>query len=319
MKVLFVSSGNKEFNISPFVSSQGKSLENNGVVIDYFIIQGKGLIGYLKNIPILRKKIKMNGYDVIHSHYSFSGWISVLTFCKVPQVLSFMGTDVYGNVDEKGKPKLKGKINYFISKLIQPFVNQIIVKSKRLGNYVYLKNKMHVVPNGVDFERFKPVERSEARDKINLISNKKQILFLGNKNNARKNYALLKNAFEYLNSSEYDLLPFEYPVEKELIPYYINSADVVIMTSYLEGSPNVVKEAMACNIPVVSVDVGDVPEIIEKTQGCYIVEYEAKNLSDKIKKACTFKNTSGRKDISHLEINNVANTIIKIYNKAKGI
>jgi len=316
MRVLFVASGNKEFNVSPFVFSQGNSLENAGVELDYFIIKGKGILGYLKNIPELRKRVKSGNYDIIHSHYSYSAWVSLLSFSGLPQVVSFMGTDVYGDVNHKGKPKLRGKLNYLISKLIQPFMDEIIVKSERLGRYVYLKHKMHVVPNGVNFSIFRPQSKSEARKKIKLSSNKKQILFLGNKNNPRKNFSLLNDSLKQLDQNQFELLPFKYPIAKEKVPLYLNSADVVIMTSFLEGSPNVVKEAMACNKPIVSVDVGDVPEVIGNTEGCYVVDYNARQLANKIIEASNFEITTGRKDIEHLEINNIANRIISIYQKA---
>ena len=319
MYVLFVLGGNnKNFNVSAFIASQGKSLEDNGVKVDYFIIHGKGLKGYLGNIPRLSKILKSKKYDVIHSHYSFSAWISVLTLTRTPKIVSFMGSDIYGNINERGNPHLKGKFNYIISKLVQPFVNQIIVKSNRLGDYVFLKNKMHVVPNGVDFKKFTPIDKNYARKKIRLNSRKKQILFLGDKNNTNKNFALLDQAIRYLDLSIYQLLPFNYPIKKELIPLYINAADVVIMSSFSEGSPNVVKETMACNIPVVSVDVGDVKEVIAKTKGCYLSKYDPKDMAEKIVKAVSFKGkATGRKDIEYLEINIIASRIIDIYNSVK--
>jgi len=78
MKVLFVSSGNSKFGISPFIKSQGESLKENGVELDYYTIQGKGLKGYIANIKPLREKISKGNYDIIHSHYTLSGWTSLL-------------------------------------------------------------------------------------------------------------------------------------------------------------------------------------------------------------------------------------------------
>jgi teichuronic acid biosynthesis glycosyltransferase TuaC len=89
---------------------------------------------------------------------------------------------------------------------------------------------------------------------------------------------------------------------------------VVLLTSLWEGSPNVIKEAMACNTPIVSTDVGDVKEIIGKTEGCFITSFDPEDVSDKIKKALEFgKRTTGREDIKHLESGVVAKRIIAIY------
>lgn len=316
MKVLFISSGNKEFDISPFVLGQGKSLKQYDVDVDFFVLQGKGLKGYLKNIPLIKKQLKEKSYDLIHAHYSFSGWLAVLTFTNIPIVISYMGSDIYGKVNAKGKRNLKSYINTLISGLLQPFVSQIIVKSNRLAKFIYLKKKLNIVPNGIDFEKFKPIDKEIVYKKLNIEEGKYKILFLGNKANSNKNFKLLEKAINKLNPNKYELIPFTYPVNKDLVPVYINVANVVVLCSFFEGSPNIVKETMACNIPVVSVDVGDVPEVLSKTDGCYIVNYDADEMAEKIEKACNFIRTTGRKDIEHLKIENIAKKIVDIYKNA---
>ena len=72
---------------------------------------------------------------------------------------------------------------------------------------------------------------------------------------------------------------------KDLIPYYMNSADCILFTSIQEGSPNVIKEALACNIPIVSTNVGDVKERLETIDGCFVIDdYDAKNLAEALLK-----------------------------------
>jgi len=124
MKVLFVSSGNSEFGISPIVKNQGESLKQNGIDLDYFTIKGKGINGYLKNIPILKKYLKAHHYDIIHAHYSFCGWVTKLTLTKIPVIVSLMGSDTYGNVNIDGERKFYSYINILSAKLLQPFVKK---------------------------------------------------------------------------------------------------------------------------------------------------------------------------------------------------
>jgi len=102
--------------------------------------------------------------------------------------------------------------------------------------------------------------------------------------------------------------------DQNIIPYYMSAADILILTSLWEGSPNVIKEAMACNCPIVSTDVGDVKEIIRKTDGCYIASYDVVDVADKVGKALSFgRRTNGRQNIKHLDNNIIADKIISLY------
>ncbi len=315
MKVLFVSSGNSEFGISPIIKNQGESLKQNGMDLDYFTIKGKGIKGYLKNIPILKKYLKYHHYDVIHAHYSFCGWVSKLTLTKIPVIVSLMGSDTYGNVDLYGKKKSNSYINILSSKILQLFVKKIIVKSKNLESYTYLKNKVKIIPNGVDINKFKPIEKNICREKLNIDINYKLILFLGNPSDPRKNFNLLKNAINNIKDVNLKIIK-PYPVDNKDIVYFMNAADVLVMTSYLEGSPNVIKEAMACNLPIVSTDVGDVKEVIGDTEGCYICSYDPQDVAEKIKMALDYgKRTNGRERIIKLGLDSdsIAKKIINVY------
>lgn len=103
------------------------------------------------------------------------------------------------------------------------------------------------------------------------------------------------------------------------MPLYYNASDVLLFTSHREGSLNVIKEAMSCNLPIVSTNVGDVEWILGSTEGCYIFSFEVSDVVEKIKKAILFtsKNnrTSGRERIINLELDSesVAEKIISIY------
>jgi len=112
---------------------------------------------------------------------------------------------------------------------------------------------------------------------------------------------------------EVELLNVYGKSQKSLNKYY-NASEVLLLTSLYEGSPNVIKEAMACNISIVSTNVGDVKEIIGKTEGCYIASFDPKDMAEKIKMALNFnQRTNGRINIQHLEINKIARKIITVY------
>ena len=313
MKVLFVSSGNTDFKKIPFIESQEKSLIDQGISVDHFLIMGKGLKGYAQNIAALRKMIQSGNYDLLHAHYSYSGWIALFTGTSLPIVVSYMGSDVYGLVNESGQRTLKSYQEIFISKSLQPFVDKIIVKSKNLEDYIYLKKKASLIPNGVDFEKFQPRDKKLARAKLDLPLEKEIVLFLGSDANPRKNFQLCKEAFDTIKQENWELV-HPYPIDADLIPYYLNAASVLVLTSYLEGSPNVIKEAMASNTPIVATDVGDVREVIGKTEGCYLCSFDVQDVAKNIQQAINFgRPTMGRTNTSHLEINTIARRLIELY------
>jgi len=316
MKVLFVSSGNsKNFEIAPFIKAQGEDLRKLGVKVDFFLIKGKGIRGYIKNIPILRKHIKKNNYDLIHAHYVFSAWVALLTFTRKKIITSFMGSDTYGDVDLYGKRK---KISYFtiiIAKLIQPFLSKIIVKSKNLEEYIYLKSKCIILQNGVNLEKFYTLNYNETRKELGLDENKKYILFLGNKNDPRKNYKLLLDAFQEIKDNSIEILA-PYPIPHELVVKYLNAVDVLAFTSFLEGSPNVLKEAMACNLSIVTVNVGDSISVTEGVNGCYLASYKVVDFACQLNRAVKFGlKTQGRNKILDMKLDSksVAIKLLETY------
>ncbi len=297
----------------------GESLEKAGIKLDYFTIKEKGLKGYLKNIKLLHTFLKGNKFDLIHSHYGLCGLVTLLTFSNIPQVVSFMGDDVYGDADIRGKKRLIDYPIILSSKILQLFIDQAIVKSNDQVSDLWIKSKKKVIPNGVDTKRFKPIKKKCAKKNLNLETNSKYVLFLGDKNNLRKNFRLLANSLSLLTE------PFElispYPADHDKLIQYYNAAEFLIMTSYKEGSPNVIKEGMACNCPIVSTDVGDVSWVLGDTEGCFITTFDPGDIAGKMKLALEFADkkgrTKGRVQIHKLGLDSmsVAKKIIGIYKK----
>jgi len=302
MKVLFVSSGNSEFGISPIIKNQGESLRKNGIDLDYFTIKGKGIKGYLKNIAILKKYLKTHHYDIIHAHYSFSAMVASLAGAA-PLIVSFMGSDVQANIFWKLMIRLFSNVSWC----------KTIVKSSRMKNDIGISNVV-VIPNGVDLGRFKVIEKDVAKRKIGY-NNKRHIIFVSDPDRYEKNYQLAKSSFDLLKHDNIELNTI-YNINNDLMPYYYYGADLLLLTSLWEGSPNVIKEAMACNLPIVSTNVGDVKEILGATKGCYICSYDPKDVANKIKMALEFgKRTNGRERIKKLGLDSesIAMEIIKLY------
>lgn len=321
IKILFVSSGNSDvFQIAPFILAQGESLKKFGVILEYFNIKGKGLLGYLQNIKSLRSLIKANNFNLIHAHYGLSCWVAMLTLSKLPLVVSLMGDDAYGEFNKRGKINPFSIYLIVLSKLLQPFVKHIIVKSENIRKTVLFKYKCSVIPNGVNLKQFELVDKSIAKSVLKITGDAKILLFLGNPNDNRKNLDLLREAAKLVTETKIKIVT-PYPVTHKEVQLYLNASDVFILTSFNEGSPNVIKEAMACNCPIVSTDVGDVRWVFGETEGCYLTSFEIEDTSQKIKKALEFAektgSTKGRERIFELGLDSetIAKRIIAIYEK----
>lgn len=307
MRVLFVSSG-RSGRISPLIENQANSLASEGVKIDFFLVES-GIRGYFLSISNLRKKLTNSKYNIVHAHYSFSAFVATLAGAK-PLVVSLLGSDAY-------KGLVLSLITRYLSKDIWAAT---IVKTLDMQQRLGLSNA-HIIPNGVNIERFKPIPKSDARTFIRYNTESKLAVFVADPNRHEKNYMLavesIKKANERNNCSIV-LMPV-YNTPNEQIPYYMNAADLFLLTSKREGGVNVVKEAMACNIPIVSTDVGDVRENIEGVAGCFVCEQNVASISDAIIDALKVEKSDGRDRLLELGLDSktVAQRIIKIYEEAK--
>jgi glycosyltransferase involved in cell wall biosynthesis len=302
LKVLFVSSGSSIKGVGTIVRKQGESLIRAGIDVDFFTINKKGIFGYLISIPELIKRIKKDNIDLIHAHYSFSAFSAALAFTGKPLVVSLMGSDTM----KKGILKIAIKIFNRFS------WSKVIVKSRNMEKSVGIQN-CEIIPNGVDFEQFKPIPMALARKELNWDEDNKYIIFVSDPNRFEKNFSLAKESVRNLKEDNVELIAV-YNISHQYIPLYMSAANVLVLTSLWEGSPNVIKEAMACNLPIVSTDVGDVKELISSTDGCYIAPADPMDFAIELEKALGFtKPTNGRENIKFLDQNIIAEKIIGIY------
>jgi glycosyltransferase involved in cell wall biosynthesis len=286
--------------ISPFITEQVNSLKSLGVEVEYFLVDQKGIFGYLKKRQDLLKKIKAYKPELIHAHYGLSGLLANLQK-KVPVVTTYHGSDI------------NNTLVFPLSRICMMLsVYNIFVSAKNQKKSGIKKNNS-IIPCGVDLNLFVPMKKEEAKNKIKLDKNKKYVLFAGAFQNEVKNSKLAIEAVSMFPDVE--LLELN-GYTREQVAILMNAVDVALMTSFTEGSPQFIKEAMACNCPIVSVQVGDVPEVIANLEGCYISTYDPKDVAGKLNLAIDFaKRTDGRKRIIELKLDteNVAKRILGIY------
>lgn len=312
LKVLFVTSGNVVWKMSPFTRQQADSLQEAGVTVEHFQVAEQGIKGYLRAVKRLRKYLAEHPVSLIHAHYSYLGWVADLARRKEKLIVSFLGSDIYAPLGSKNgiANRLLQRVTCWHARLR---LDLSILMSERMHKIFGSSRHYVVLSDGINFKKFFPVERWQARKAIGWPEDKKIVLFAANPARPVKNFALAEKTVELLRDEQVLLKSFV-DVPDELINYYYNAADVLLMTSRHEGSPNVVKEAMACNLPIISTDVGDVREVIAGTPGCSIcppdTEALAKALAVTLDKGVR---TDGRERVCHLELSAVTQQMICLY------
>lgn len=270
MRILYAASFNSG-HFAPFIVEQANSICELGHEVDFFGIKGKGVWGYLSNYKLLLEKISEFKPDIIHAHYGLSGLLCNLQR-KIPVVTTYHGSDI-NDKRVRAFSRMAMKLsawNVFVSKRTQDMVNP--------------KRHCSLVPCGVDTEIFMPLD--------NVKSDVKFVLFAGAFDNSTKNVSLARSAVDLLNSSKDSIKLVELKGYSRVeVAELMNRASCLLLTSLAEGSPQVVKEAMSCNLPVVSVDVGDVMERLEGVENCYVTQHDARQLADALGKVL---NSGGR-------------------------
>jgi len=304
MKILIVCSGNAEnfeFKLHrAFIYEQIEAIKQNfKIEYDTFFITGKGVFGYLKNLPKLQNKIKSYVPEIIHAHYGLSGLFACLQRI-VPVVITFHGSDAY-------IPKVK-----ILSRIAAGLSRFNIYVSNKIQNRIKGKINYSIIPCGINLDIFYPVDMKIAREKLNMESGKKYILFASSFTNSVKNSPLAFSALGMLQMNA-ELIELKNRSREE-VNLLLNACNLLLLTSKTEGSPQIIKEAMACNCPIAATDVGDIDDVMGRTEGCYLTSFEAKDIADKIKLAIKFdKRTNGREQIEHLDNNIIVKKIFDIY------
>lgn len=262
-----------------FVKEQIKSIqENEEVQCDVFHIPADkyGAKAYVKAIVELRKNYQ--DYDLYHSHHLFSGFVSVLANRKVKKIVSLLSSGF--DVEPHSKLSYVAPIIYC---LVCFFTDRLITKVPR-RNSVFSR-KFIYMPNGVDEAVFSQQDRSIARKKLGINESAFVPLFVSSKslNRTEKRKDLFDELISRLKSENKQLLIeplYMCNVDRELIPLYFNAADVHVLLSDYEGSPNSVKEALSCGCPVIASNVGDIPELLNNITNAKMIsqkEYKDKS------------------------------------------
>lgn len=242
--------------------------------VEVMVIDGRrGRREYLKAIVDLRRRLRDGGYDLVHAHYGLSGAVAAFQR-RIPFVVTYHGSDVYIRWQR------------WLSRWAGRGAAAMIFVSERLrGKYGSATGE--VIPCGVDSELFAPGDRQEARERLGIPDEAVVVVFPGDPDRAVKGYPLFQWVLDALPPDLRDRVHelVLTGLSHREVPLRLRAADAVLLTSRYEGAGTVAKEAVACGVPVVSTDVGDVRAVIEGAPGCAVAGTDPEALATALVRA----------------------------------
>jgi teichuronic acid biosynthesis glycosyltransferase TuaC len=304
----YPTSKNSSYGI--FIKEQIDALKLNGLECNTIFIDAltHGKLQYFKQIRSIRQAAERA--DIVHCHHSYSAFVTrYLAGVKKPMVVSFLSS-VKGETDSLFKKIVFKSVLRSCSAFIDKSNPDIEKSSNKKGFYL---------PNGVNLEFFKEIRREDAKSRLKL-ENGKYLLFCasGSVHRREKRYDLFSDVVKILKN-DYKLPVSELllsNVERELTPYYYNAASAHVLTSDFEGSPNSVKEAIACNVPVVSTNVGNVKLLLDGIPGCHISStHSASEIAKLCVEALEYDRIPGRQNViaNQLDMGSTIKKLVTIY------
>jgi teichuronic acid biosynthesis glycosyltransferase TuaC len=297
-----------------FIARQAEFLRREGVDVDLFPFRGaRDPRNYLAAWKEVRSRVRRGGYDLVHAQFGQSG-ITALPK-TVPLVVTYRGDDLEGIIGENGRYVPSGWILRSVSRAVARRADAAIVVSEHMKRHLPQSVPAHVIPSGIDLELFRPQPRDALRRALGLPLEDRLVLFVGNPALARKRFALARAAVDTLSHTGPTRLIVGWEMQHRQIAELMNACDALVVTSMQEGSPNSVKEALACNLPVVSVPVGDVAQRLQGVAGCELcpddrVETIAAALGRVLERR---ERIDGRSAVKHLDELLLTRQLIGIY------
>jgi glycosyltransferase involved in cell wall biosynthesis len=290
-----------------FVKDQVDDLRALGVVVDVLSFDGRARRSrYLGAAPQLRLRMRGRRYDIVHAHYGLTGAVAALQL-RAPVVTTFHGSDAW--------IPWQRAVSRAVARRTQPIAVAPVIAAS-LG-----VRDAPVIPCAVDLDRFVPVDRAAARRSLAWPTDRPCVLLPAARRDAtkvfRKQVHLFDAAVDRLHAEGGPVFAAALDgLSREQVALAMGAADVAVMTSLWEGAPVGVKEALACQTPVVSVTVGDVPEVIAGLPGCAVVPRDPGALAAAMKTALNAgRSTRLRESMEVYGRRQIAERVIGVYRR----
>jgi glycosyltransferase involved in cell wall biosynthesis len=300
-----------------FAKRESQSLRCAGITVRQFFLHSRtSPLDVIQEFFRFRREIREFRPQVVHAHY---GTVTAL-FCGLatarPLVITFRGSDL--NPDPTVS-RLRSALSHFFSQMAALRASQIICVASGLKRRLWWRrDQVAVIAGGVDLELFHPRPKAEARAALGWPAAEKIVLFNAGKSPRIKRLDLAEAAVEKANllGCPARMVVLTGDTESSEIPLYLNAADCLLITSDWEGSPYIVREALSCELPIVSVEVGDVAERVAGVNPSRIVSRDANALGAALAEVLSLNcRSNGRSAMQELSEEKVAERVRSLYER----
>lgn len=318
LRVLAVVPGTGQGSSMIFVRRQIDSLTAIGINVRTFFLRSRtSPVVLIKEWRRLRREILRFQPDILHAHYGTITSLVCAFIPRVPLVITFRGNDLG---DDPDISFVRTRLGQLLSQISALRATRIICVSRRLRNLLWWrKNSVAVIPTGVDLTIFQNEDKAKARAVLGWTDKTPVVLFDEGGAPRRKGSVFVHSAIAIAEKliGAIRLVILDRSISPDLIPRYLNASDCLALASLFEGSPNIVKEALACNLPVVATDVGDVSERLQGVQPSRVVKRNvidfAHALSEILRDG---RRSNGRDHLDACSLPSVAQAIRVVYESA---
>jgi teichuronic acid biosynthesis glycosyltransferase TuaC len=300
--------------LGSFVRSQVKALRDFGIDVGVLVLQGRcRKLIYFKGVPQLRSRLRHERFDVVHAHYSYVGVVA-RTQWRVPIVLTYHGSDLQGAPDSNGRYPLSERVLAAGGRAFAELVDAVIVQNDEMAQRLR-RSDAHVIPHEVDLSLFTPIDRNKARAELGLDPGRPYVLFAASPYKPNKNFPLARAAIEIVRETHPNVeLVVVHRDPQPRLALYMSACDVLVFPSRMEGSPNIIKQAMACNLPIVASGAGDIPQLLGGTEGCHVAGFSAYDFADLLTAELDRRRrTHGRDSMARFAPELVAPRLVSVY------
>lgn len=311
-----------------WLAEQVRSLRSARVDVDVIFFDPRETrLKYGLSLPRIIRAVASGRYDIIHAHHTYTILLveiaKRLTGSKTPAVLTNHEPEI---LDGDGRtrtwhPTSRLRHSLRLKRFAAGRADFVIFVCRQLAATLAIDRPQEIIPCGVDLDKFKPLDRMECRRQLGISSGKLVVFFPPNPKKRFKRFELARESYELVRRELPDsLIVTGGNIHADTMPLYYNAADVMLQTSFCEASPTVVKEALACEVPVVSTDAGDTREVIEGVPHCWICPEDPRELAHRILMANGHRAVGARDHLlrKELGLEQVAERVTRVYERVLG-